>query len=159
MWRKWRLKVGKFLGFLRKKVYFDVRNANAIGGAWPYFRRTHYSWALGDFPRVLGRRDFLSFGNVKFLINLKVFALFRLINHIKPAKHRRQLTYQDPSFQWLKVLLLGVEKWRINLDFFGCFCEKNFYAYLDIPVRICLGHFPTNHCSEAIRIIGKNYYH
>ena len=82
----------------------------------------------------------------------KIFAhfdYFRLINHIKPAKHRRQLTYQDPSFQWLEVALLGVEKWRLKLEFFGCFCE-NFYAYFDIPICICLGHFQTNHCSDAI---------
>ena len=31
---------------------------------------------FGDFPRILGRCDFLSFGNVKFQINLKVFASF-----------------------------------------------------------------------------------
>ena len=70
---------------------------------------------------------------MKFLINLKVFAdfaYFRLINHIKPAKQRRQLRYQDPSFQWLKVSLLGVEKWRLNLEFFGCFCEKTFTRIL-----------------------------
>ena len=70
---------------------------------------------------------------MEILINLKVFAdcaYFRLINHIKPAKHRRQLTYQDPSFQWLKVLLLGVEKWRLKLEFFGCFCEKTFTRIL-----------------------------
>ena len=84
---------------------------------------------LEDVPRFLGRRYFLCFGNLKFQINLKFFAdfaYFRLINHLKPAKHRRQLTYQDASFQWLKVLLLGVERWRLNLDCFGCFCEKTF---------------------------------
>ena len=121
-------KIGKFLDFLRKKI--------AI--------------APGPSRRFLGRRDFLSFGNVKFLINSKVFAYFRLINHIKPAKHTRQLTYQDPSFQWLKVLLLGVEKWRLKLEFFWVFLRKN-YAYFDIPICICLCHFQTNHCSEAIR--------
>ena len=85
--------------FVAEKVYFDV--PHNIGGAM-------------DFPRFLGRHYFLSFGNVNFLINLKAFAgfaYFWLKNHIKRQKHRRQLTYQDPSFQWLKLLLLGVEKW------------------------------------------------
>ena len=119
-------------------MYFDV--PHAIGGAWAHFRRTHYSWALGDFPRFLDRRDFQSIKNVKFLINLKGFAdgaYFRLINHIKPTKHRGQLTYQDPSFQWLKVLLLGVEK----LEFFWVFLRKNFYAYFDIAFVCAWANF------------------
>ena len=95
---------------------------------------------------------------MNILINLKVlsnFAYFRLINQIKLAKHRRQLTYQDPFFQWLKVLLLGVEKWRLKLEFFWVFSRNTFYVYFDIPICMFLGHFPTNHCSEAIRIIRK----
>ena len=67
---------------------------------------------------------------MKLLINLKVFAYFRLINHIKQDKHRHRLTYQDPSFQWLEVLLVGVEKWRITLEFFVCFCEETFTRIL-----------------------------
>ena len=54
------------------------------------------------------------------------FCLFSVDKPHQPAKHRRQLTYQDPSFQWLMVLLLGVEKLRIKLEFFGCFCQETF---------------------------------
>ena len=53
------------------------------------------------------------------------FASFRLINHITPAKHRRQLTYQEPSFQWLKDLLLRVEKMRLKVEFcLGVFAKE-----------------------------------
>ena len=91
--------------------------------------------------------------------NFADFASFRLINHIKPAKHRRQLTYQDPSFLWLKVLLLGVERWRLNWEFFCVFLRKMFYACFYIPICVCLGRFPKNHCSKAIHSIRKNYHH
>ena len=82
---------------------------------------------------------------MKLLINFKIFAsfaYFRLINHIKPAKHRRQLTYQDPSFQWLKILTQGVEKWRFKWEFLGFFCEKTFTRILTFLFVYAWAIFP-----------------
>ena len=86
--RKGRKKSGNFWVFLRKKfsffakkVYFYV--AHTIAGVWAHFRSTHYSWALSDIFGVFkAGAIFFSFGNVNFLINLKVFAYFRLINEL-----------------------------------------------------------------------------
>ena len=44
----------------------------------------------------------------------------------------------------------------IKIGIFWLFLRKIFYAYFDIPICICMGHFPTNHCSKAIRIIRKS---
>ena len=43
-----------------------------------------------------------------------------------------------------------LRKWRIKIGKFW-----GFFANFDIPVCMWLGHFATNHCSEAIRIIRK----
>ena len=94
-----------------------------------------------SFPEIfrLGRFFKLRKREISVLKLFPDFAVFRLINHIKPVKHSHQLTYQDPSFQWLKVFLLGVEKWRLKLEFFWVFSRKNFYALFDIPICIFLG--------------------
>ena len=92
--RKWRIKIGKFLFFLQKKsffsakeVHFDVPHALGVLGRTSVKRIT--PGPPRRFSEILGRRDILSFGNVKFLIHLNFFAYFayfRLIKHTKPAK-------------------------------------------------------------------------
>ena len=135
-------------------MYFDVRHA--IGGVWAHVCRTHYSITCEPSRRFFENfrpRDFLNSDKFKTFCQL---CIFRLINHIKQAKHRRQLAYQD-TFQRLKGLLLGVEKSRLKLEFFGCFCENTFTRILTFLFVNTWAIFRQTIAPKLSKLSGKTF--
>ena len=71
------------------------------------------------FSKILRPARFFKIRKREISDKFKNFLQFCLLSVEKPhqttAEHMRQLTYQDPSFQWLKVLILGVEKLQLKV--------------------------------------------
>ena len=129
--RKWGRKIGKFLSFLQKKCFFLCEkkciltypmHLGVLGRSSlePLLLRHLRFSEIFRLARFFKLRKTISWRILKFFAD---FAYFPLISQIKPAKHMRQLTYQDPSLQSgsAKKTFFFSQKERLKQMFKTCF--------------------------------------
>ena len=89
-------------------MYFDV--PHAIGCAWALSLEPITSGFSRRLSEIFRPARFFKLWKREISDKVKIFAdfaYFRLINHIEPAKHRRQLTYQDPLVSVAEGFITG----------------------------------------------------